>query len=58
MDDVPFKYALENANKNDAIVNRLESQNVNDDAYELEQYRIKEKSFLQNNIDILNPPNL
>jgi hypothetical protein len=58
MDDVPFKYVLDNNDKNDPILNKMENKDLDDTDSQFEKYRMKERSFLQNNFDILNPPNL
>lgn len=57
MDDVPFKYVLDNNNKNNPM-KKMENKDLDDPDSQFEKYRMKERSFLQNNFDILNPPNL
>jgi hypothetical protein len=57
MDDIPFKYVLDN-NKNDPILNKMESKDLDHTDSQFKKYRMRERSFLQDNFDILNPPNL
>lgn len=56
MDDVPFKYALDNSKK-DAILSGKKNKGI-EYHDKFEKYRMTERSFLQNNFDILDPPNL
>jgi len=57
MDDVPFKYLMNNLDTNEAILNIIESKDVFDYNNKFENYNFNQRSFLQNNFDILNPPN-
>jgi len=69
MDDIPFKYIVDNKNKNDALLNEIENKLLilnqskikleNGEMNFLENPKIKnQRSFLQYQFEILNPPNI
>jgi hypothetical protein len=57
MDDLPFKYLLDNSDTNEAILNIIERKDVFDYNNKFENYNFNQRSFLKNNFEILNPPN-
>lgn len=58
MDEIPIKYAIDKTNTNEIIKNRFESNTIFDFKDSSEKERITGRSFLQNNFDILNPPDI